>query len=408
VADVAEGASWQGGGPPGVELPRTRAARLVVPDVLLTDVLAVLAGAGTTAEAAGAALPLLASRPGVRAAAVAVRSGRSAVVLGSAGYDCTTMAAGAELPLDAGLPVTEAVRTGRTVVQGTGPSWVALPFGRGAQEPGALLLSLTAAPPEHTADLARLHRMARALGDALHRSGQADLATASLAAVSAALQPPATSTDACEAAVRTLGARDGVSGDVVACLADGRGGTWLLAADVVGSGLVAALLARSVRAAARAVAASAAGPAALLQAVEHGIADDVPPGCFVTAAVVHLPAVGPARAASAGHPVPVVLSAGRAVAVDVEAGAPLALETVSAAPRPESTVEIPAGAVLLLHTDGLVERRAGHGVRLLDPVALATGLPDDLDTAADRLLAAADAVGPAEDDVSLLLARRRP
>lgn len=408
MADVAEGTSWPGASPPGVELPRTRQVRLVVPDVLLTDVLAVLAGAGTTADAAGAALPLLAGRPGVRAVAVVARSERSAVVLGSAGYDCSSMAPGAQLPLDAGLPVTEAVRTGRTVVQGGGPSWVAIPFGRGAQEPGALLLSLTAAPPEHTADLARLHRLARAIGDALHRTGQAEQATASLAAVSAALQPPAARCTGCDVVIRTCGARDGVSGDVVTCLSDGRGGTWLLAADVVGSGLVAALLARSVRAAARAVATSAPGPAALLRAVEQGIADDVPPGLFVTATAVHLPADGPGRAASAGHPVPLVLAAGRATAVGLEAGAPLALEAVSVSRHPEAPVDLPDGGVVLLHTDGLVERRAGRSVRQLDPVQLASALPADLETAADRLLAAADAVGPAEDDVSLLLARRRP
>ncbi|HVM28224.1 MAG TPA: hypothetical protein VM433_11230 [Mycobacteriales bacterium] len=43
-----------------------------------------------------------------------------------------------------------------------------------------------------------------------------------------------------------------------------------------------------------------------------------------------------------------------------------------------------------------------------DPVALATGLPCEPEAAADRLLAAADAVGPAEDDCAVLLARPLP
>ena len=62
---------------------------------------------------------------------------------------------------------------------------------------------------------------------------------------------------------------------------------------------------------------------------------------------------------------------------------------------------------MLLHTDGLTERRGPDGVRLLDAASLARGLPAGLEAAADALLAAADAVGPAEDDVSVLLARRR-
>jgi hypothetical protein len=399
----------RGSGVPPTELPsqlRPSRDRLVAPDVLLTDALAVLAAAGTRAEAASACLPLLAQRPGVRAAAVVVRSGRHAVVVGSTGYDCSSMAPGTELPLDAGLPVTEAVRTGRTVARGDGPGWIAVPFGRGSQEAGALLLSLTCAPPESAAGLALLSRLARAIGDALHRSAGAEEAVATLAAVSEALRSPAAQDERCDAVVRTLPVSGDVGGDVVICLPDGRGGTWLLAADVVGSGLVAALLARSVRAAARTAATWAAGPAALLDAVESGIRDDVPPGSFVTAAVVHLSG-DRLRAASAGHPAPLLLRDGVSSAVPLEPGAPLALETDAAETRPEVAVDVAPDVTVLLHTDGLVERRCGEHVRLLDPVALAGGLPHELEAAADALLAAADAFGPARDDVSLLLARAR-
>lgn len=46
-------------------------------------------------------------------------------------------------------------------------------------------------------------------------------------------------------------------------------------------------------------------------------------------------------------------------------------------------------------------------MRLLDPAPLVEGAGDDLEQAADAVLAAADRVGPAHDDVSLLLARPR-
>lgn len=405
MAELPQGEPWQPGAERAVVLPRAQRTRLVVPDVLLTDALAVLAAAGTRADAASCCLPLLVQRPGVRAVAVVARSGRSAVVIASAGYDCGTMRPGAELPLDAGLPVTEAVRTGRAVVQGDGPSWLALPFGGGAHDPGALLLSLTAAPPESPADLARLHRLARALGSALDRCREVDDAAGTLAAVRAALQPGRVDVPGWDVAVRSLPVQDGVGGDVVAGLADGRGGTWLLAADVVGSGMVAALLARSVRAAARAAAPWAPGPSALLEAMEHGIADDVPPGCFVTAVATHVDAAGTLRAATAGHPVPVVLADGTARPLPVDAGPPLAVE--GGGRRPDATTRLPTGATLLLHTDGLVERRGPSGVRMLDATTLAGGLPADLELLADRLLSGADAVGRAEDDVSVLLARRR-
>jgi hypothetical protein len=397
---------WRAAAVP-VELPAARSgARLVVPDVLLIDLLAVLAAARTRADAATACLPLLAQRPGVRGVAVVVRAGRHVVVLGSAGYACGTMDVGAELPLDAGLPVTQAVRTGRTTVQGTGPAWVAVPFGGGAQQTGALLLSLTCGPPEATADLARLHRLARSLGDALHRAQQGDRLAAQLDVVTSVLTPTADADCGCQVVSRSAPAQDGVGGDVVIGLPDGRGGSWLVAADVVGSGLAAALLARSVRAALRTVAPWAPGPAALLDALERGIADDVPPGCFVTAVAVHLAPDGRVRVASAGHPAPLVLQAGQARELAVEPGPPLALEAASCREWVESGDVLPAGAALLLHTDGLTERRTADGVRLLDPVLLARGLPDDLELAADRVLAAADAVGPADDDVSVLLARR--
>jgi hypothetical protein len=407
VGALREDVPWQPAVPPSVELPGGRAAtRLVVPDVLLTDALAVLAGARSRADAASACLPVLTRRPGVRAAAVVVRRDRRVVVVGSDGYECGTMAAGAELPLDAGLPVTEAVRTGRTVVQGAGPGWVAVPFGRGRQVPGALLLSLTGAPPESTSDLTRLHRLARALGDALQRSTESEQAVAELAAVTGALAG-SSPTARPDVVVRSVPAHGQVGGDVMAAVPDGRGGTWLVAADVVGSGTVAALLARSVRAAVRAAGTWAPGPSALLEAVERGIAGDVPPGSFVTAVAIGVDPTGRLRLACAGHPAPLVLQEGRPEPLDVDPGPPLALEAVTACPRLETSAGLPPGAVLLLHTDGLTERRAAHGVRLLDPVELARGLPEDLETAADRLLAAADAVGPAQDDVSVMLARPR-
>lgn len=93
---------------------RATAPPVVLPVRVLVEALTQLAGAGDRLDVAEAALPLLLGLPGVRAAVVVERSGPDVVVQGSAGYDCGDMGPGARLPLDAGLPVTEAVRTDRT------------------------------------------------------------------------------------------------------------------------------------------------------------------------------------------------------------------------------------------------------------------------------------------------------
>ena len=183
------GAVTAGDVPVSERLPAARvpsAARL--DPALVVDVLARLAGADSTADIAAASLPPLLDLPGVRAACLVVRDGDDAVVVGSAGYDCGTMAPGARLPLDAGLPVTEAVRTGRRVVQGGGPSWIAVPYGRARR--GALLLSLTVAPPADEESLRRLERVGRAVGDALHRAAEQERTFAELALVTSGLASP--------------------------------------------------------------------------------------------------------------------------------------------------------------------------------------------------------------------------
>jgi hypothetical protein len=378
-----------------------------VPEAVLVDALAALAAAGGTPEVAAACLPLLVGLPGVRASAVLRRDGAHAVVLGSAGYDCGSMAPGAALPLDAGLPATEALRTGRPVVLGSGPSWVAVPFGRGRQRPGSLLLSLGMPAPDGPGDLSRLQRLARALGDALHRAGAQEQLAADLSVVTAALAASSDRDPGCEVVQRCRPASGDVGGDVLLSLPDSRGGSWLVAADVVGYGLAAALVAHTVRTAFRAAAPFATGPAHLLDLVERTITPDVGPGRFVTALAL-LVSDDSIRVASAGHPAPLLVSGRRAEAVVVDPGPPLALESTHVEQRHESLVPLRPGTAVLLHTDGLTERRGADGIQLLDATDLARGLPSDLEAAADALLAAADAVGPPEDDVSLLLARWTP
>ena len=376
---------------------RTTAVRVVVPPRVVVEGLTVLAGAGDRLEVAEAVLPLLLELPGVRAAGAVERSGADVVVQGSAGYECGAMGPGARLPLDAGLPVTEAVRTDRTVMRGPGPSWVAAPFRR--RGTGALLLSLDAPAP---AELAPDEALARAVGEALDRVRRTEQALGDLAVLTAGALPSAADDRGPHVALRSVPFEGSAGGDVLLPLPDGRGGTWLVVADVCGSGLAAALVARSVATAVRALAPYAPGPAALLGDLDRSLRPVVVPGAFVTALVVHLTPAG-TTAASAGHPPPLLLVPAGPRVLDVPPGLPLGLETGRQDAYAVVELALPPDALLLLHSDGLGDR---DGARGTEPLALLAGVPHGEPAAvADGVLAAAARVGPPADDVALMVVR---
>ena len=378
--------------------------RLELPGDLVVAALTALAGADTTVDVANACLPLVMELPGVRATAVVQRVGRDVVVVGSAGYDCGMMAPGAPLPLDAGLPVTEAVRTGQPVTMGPGPGWIAAPFGWGTDVSGGFLLSLDVAPPDEPAVVERFSQLARGIGAALRRTVARERADSEAALVTSLLAPDDVAAVFHESATRRLPLDGMVGGDVVLCLDEG-GAAWLVAADVCGSGLPAAMVASAVRTAVHTALPNVDGPAQLLHAVDAGVRPAVGSDSFVTAAVVRL-AHGIAHVASAGHPLPVLLGPDGPVPLAVDPAPPLALDAPGVTSIAEATWPVPPGSVLLLHTDGLTDRRTADGVRMLEPTALCAGIDTtSLGEAADALLAAADAVAPASDDVSLLLVR---
>jgi serine phosphatase RsbU (regulator of sigma subunit)/anti-sigma regulatory factor (Ser/Thr protein kinase) len=103
--------------------------------------------------------------------------------------------------------------------------------------------------------------------------------------------------------------------------------------------------------------------------------------------------------ASAGHPPPLVVSADGTRFVDQAAGPPLGASTNYGYEQTEFAID--PGEVLVLYTDGLVERR-GH--RLSDGLAelagAAAGAPLDAELMCERLLAAMSPDGA--DDVAVL------
>ncbi|MEU6414885.1 PP2C family protein-serine/threonine phosphatase [Microbispora sp. NPDC046933] len=109
--------------------------------------------------------------------------------------------------------------------------------------------------------------------------------------------------------------------------------------------------------------------------------------------------------AQAGHPAPILVRRGGARQLGAPRG--VVLGATSSLPYGVADVRLEPGDLLLMFTDGLVERRSrdiGAGVSLIVEAAAATGLGGagaDLDAGLDRLLEAIGGPNP-EDDTCLL------
>lgn len=388
--------------------PRARAGdALRVPPAL--DAALALVGAESPEQLAAGVLQPLVALHGVRAGAVVRHGGAAGVVLASSGYACDTFAAGARLPLDSGLPVTESLRTGRPVLQGTGPSWVALPLRVGTTVTGALLLSLDGPLPDIDS-VAGLTRTVAALAAALSRADDRARDTAALRVLEDGLEDGledagCSALPGTELVVHARPWAGRLGGDVVACAA-APGGGWLLVADVSGRGPAAAPVAHALRAALRAAGPGCGDPTALLGALEAAVA----PGAgsrgsegdgderFVTALVLRV-GDGRVAVASAGHPPPLRVGPSGVTAVPVVPGLPLG---AGLGPPGWTAGTYALGEDLLVcWTDGLLDRT--HEVDL--EAALAGAAGEGCREVVARLRAAADAVGPAQDDVSLAVLR---
>jgi hypothetical protein len=172
--------------------------------------------------------------------------------------------------------------------------------------------------------------------------------------------------------------------------------------DVAGKGLSAAAAMGQVRAALHAHALEDPEPGRVLARLDRFVAAmDV----MATAMFVTIDAGGGMAIASAGHPPAVLVDAGGARLVTGALGPPLG---VGVDDRGTERHRLPAGARLLLYTDGLVERRderLDHSLEALRQVAAGAG--PSLEAMCDRVLEALAPDGDSwPDDVALLAVRR--
>jgi PAS domain S-box-containing protein len=178
----------------------------------------------------------------------------------------------------------------------------------------------------------------------------------------------------------------------------------LVVGDVEGHDPTAAATMGQLRSALRALAGQQREPVAVLDALRWSwplLGFDR----MATLCVARIdPADGTAVLLSAGHPPPVVMRAGGRVEV-VELR-PLPALGAPPGPGREVTIQLDPDDVLLLYTDGLIERRDRSWEASVDLLvqACAGARSTDLEQFCDRLLSAMGP--PGEDDVALLAVRR--
>ncbi|MEV6642631.1 SpoIIE family protein phosphatase [Amycolatopsis sp. NPDC051371] len=181
----------------------------------------------------------------------------------------------------------------------------------------------------------------------------------------------------------------------------------IVVGDCVGRGLAAAAVMGQLRSACRALLLEANGPAHTLTTLDR-FADRLPGAlCTTVFCGVLDPATGTLTYSSAGHPpATLVHSDGSAEFLDAGGSVPLAVRVPVT--RPEATAVVPIGSLLMLYTDGLVERRRESLDDGIDRATSAAHDARDADLAdlATTLMVRLRPADGYEDDVALLLYRR--
>ncbi len=198
-----------------------------------------------------------------------------------------------------------------------------------------------------------------------------------------------------------------------ASAAAGVGGDWygvfplpgarvlLTIGDVAGHGLSAASAMAQLHHALHGLAHVGAGPAELLGYL-NVMACALPSFTMASACcVLYDPADRRLRWANAGHPRPVLVRAGRAQPLAALGGTMLGADSEGS--YSEAVLDVGIGDVLLLYTDGLVERRHGHEDEAGQLLAAAACPDDDLERYVDRVLSRARS--DTDDDACLMAVR---
>jgi GAF domain-containing protein len=347
------------------------------------------------------------------------------VTMNSVGLPESVLAGWQALPATAPSPSREAVATSAPVYLATledlaarysdahkvlsrsgHQAWVALPLRSGGRTLGVLTLAFPGPHPLDGPDQIILTAPGTAVADALGRAIQHDRDHDLVMSVQRSLLPQALP----ECSGVRLGARYmpaetryGIGGDWYDAVLLSGGRILLIVGDVAGHGLKAAITMGQVRSAARALAPTH-GPAALLDALDH-FAESTLEASLVTAAVTIIdPGQRTLRYCLAGHLPPLLREPDGTVTTLGEARG--ALLGFGAGDRPERMVTFGPGSILVLFTDGLVERRGeiiDTGLARIG-AALKTTTPADPVDLCDALIEQSLPHNGRNDDTAILCA----
>jgi PAS domain S-box-containing protein len=200
-----------------------------------------------------------------------------------------------------------------------------------------------------------------------------------------------------------------VGGDWYDVLSVPGGGVGLVMGDVAGKGLAAASMVGRLRSALRAYAMEGHAPARVLEQLNRLIfteADDSQMATLIY--VVVDPAEGEVRWVNAGHPPPLLVNGGKRPHY-LEGGSSVPLGVLPFPDFEEVSVPMGQDGMVVLYTDGLVERPGEHIDLGLGRLVAAVGdAPADPEQLCDHVLRTLVPDGGTPDDVALLTLRTIP
>jgi serine phosphatase RsbU (regulator of sigma subunit) len=176
--------------------------------------------------------------------------------------------------------------------------------------------------------------------------------------------------------------------------------------DVAGTGLKAAVIMGRMRSSLRSYALETEDPADVLTRLDAKMWHFEPDAMATVLCVMITPALDEMRISTAGHLPPMLAVPGQPAQM-AEVRPDVLIGTGSRKPRHTATMGLPAGALLCMYTDGLVERRDQPIDRGLARLRAAL-TPTDPETACVKVMGAMSEHSPWTDDIALLMLRRRP
>ena len=207
-------------------------------------------------------------------------------------------------------------------------------------------------------------------------------------------------------AARYLPARDGVGGDWYDVIELPHGLIGIAIGDVVGHGIRAAALMGQIRFALHAYALEGHPPARTLELVDRYVQTMREHPMATAAYAVFDTETGVLRFATAGHLPPIIVGPTRSFVVDASPGAPLGAFPYGSCP--EHQMSLDSDEMILMYTDGLVERRSSPLEEGIEELLALVSTGDSAEQACRNAMEGLVPPEGLDDDVALVVLHNVP